>query len=202
LLPALVIRYYFVPLHKGPYYYLSFCSPPQLANHRKAVLTLIEMFNLKSSMGRSQETFSKKENAKKRQQKKREKEQRREEKRQAAASNKGKSLDDMLAYVDEYGNITTTPPDPKKLKPVSADEIMISTPKLEDIEDAGGMRTGRVAFYNESKGYGFINDGMTGERIFFHVNDLTEPIAEDDRIEFNIVKGQRGPQAADIKKIS
>src|SRR5690606_40380456 len=60
-------------------------------------------------------------------------------------------LDDMLAYVDEYGNITTTPPDPKKLKPVSAEEIMISTPKLEDIEDAGGMRTGRVAYYNESR---------------------------------------------------
>jgi len=161
----------------------------------------MEVLNLKSSMGRSQETFSKKENAKKRQQKKREKESRREEKRQAAASNKGKSLDEMLAYVDEYGNITSTPPDPKKLKPVSADEIMISTPKLEDIED-DGMRTGRVAYYNESKGYGFINDGMTGERIFFHVNDLTEPIAEDDRIEFNIVKGQRGPQAADVKKIS
>jgi cold shock CspA family protein len=153
-------------------------------------------------MGRSQETFSKKENAKKRLQKKREKEQRRDEKRQSAGSNKGKSLDDMLAYVDENGNITTTPPDPKKLKVVSAEEIMISTPKLEDTEDANSTRTGRVAYYNESKGYGFINDSSSGERIFFHVNDLTEPIAEENRVEFLVVKGLRGLQASSVKKIS
>ncbi len=152
-------------------------------------------------MGRSQETFNKKENVKKRLQKKKEKEQRREERRQSASSNKGKSLDDMLAYVDEYGNITDTPPDPKRLKEVSADEIIISTPKLEDIEDDNGVRSGRVAYFNEAKGYGFINDSQSGERIFVHVNDLTEPIAEDERVEFTVTKSLRGLQATSVRKL-
>jgi len=153
-------------------------------------------------MGRSQETFNKKENVKKKLQKQREKEQRREERRQAAATNKGKSLDDMLAYVDENGNLTTTPPDPKKLKPVSTDEILISTPKWEESEENNGLRTGRVAYFNDSKGYGFINDSQNGERIFVHVNDLTDPIAEDDRVEFAIAKGPKGLQATSVKKLS
>jgi|SRR5690606_6437871 len=153
-------------------------------------------------MGRSQETFNKKENAKKKLQKQKEKVQRREERRNAAASNKGKSLDDMLAYVDENGNITTTPPDPSRLKPVSADEIMISTPKLEDTEEGDGVRKGRVAYFNDSKGYGFISDAQTGERIFVHINDLTEPIAEEDRVEFIVSKGPKGLQATSVKKFS
>lgn len=152
-------------------------------------------------MGRSQETFNKKENAKKKLQKQKEKEQRREERRQAAASSKGKSLDEMLAYVDENGNITTTPPDPTRLKPVSPDEIRISTPKLEDIDDDSGVRKGRVAYFNDSKGYGFISDQQSGERIFVHINDLTEPIAEDDRVEFMVSKGLKGLQANSVKKI-
>jgi len=153
-------------------------------------------------MGRSQETFNKKENAKKKLQKQKEKEQRREERRQAAASNKGKSLDEMLAYVDENGNITATPPDPTRLKPVSADEIMISTPKLEDTEDGDVMRKGRVAYFNDSKGYGFISDAQSGERIFVHINDLTEPIAEEDRVEFIVSRGPKGLQATSVKKLS
>jgi len=152
-------------------------------------------------MGRSQETFNKKENTKKKLQKQREKEQRREERRQAAASNKGKSLDEMLAYVDEYGNITETPPDPSRLKPVSADEIMISTPKLEDIEEGDNTRKGRVAYFNDSKGYGFISDSQSGERIFVHINDLSEPISEEDRVEFIVTKGLKGLQATSVKKI-
>lgn len=152
-------------------------------------------------MARSQETYNKKENAKKRLQKQKEKEQRRDEKRQSGGTNKGKSLDEMLAYVDENGNITTTPPDPTKLKKISADEIIISTPKLEATEEDNGVRTGRVAYFNESKGYGFINDSGSGERIFFHVNDLTEPIAEDNRVEFIVSKGLRGLQATSVKKL-
>ena len=59
-------------------------------------------------MGKSQASFGKKENEKKRQKKKQEKEERKEE-RQAAAKS-GQSLDEMLAYVDENGNISSTPP--------------------------------------------------------------------------------------------
>ncbi|WP_257667615.1 cold-shock protein [Parapedobacter tibetensis] len=153
-------------------------------------------------MGRSQETFSKKENTKKRLQKKKEKEQRREEKRQTGTSPKSKSLDEMLAYVDENGNLSTVPPDPKKLKKVSAEEIMISTPKLEAIEDGDGTRIGRVSYFNEAKGYGFISDAQTGERVFIHINDLAEPVLVDDQVEFVVKNGPRGLQAESVKKLS
>lgn len=65
-------------------------------------------------MARSKETFNKREKEKQRQKEKMEKKERMEERKANAV--KGKSLDDMLAYIDENGNITSTPPDPKKKK--------------------------------------------------------------------------------------
>ena len=58
------------------------------------------------------ETFNKKEKQKKKQQKKKEKEQRKAERKANAKT--GQSLEQMMAYVDEYGNISNTPPDPNK----------------------------------------------------------------------------------------
>ncbi|MFC3196735.1 cold-shock protein [Parapedobacter deserti] len=153
-------------------------------------------------MGRSQETFNKRENTKKRLQKKKEKQQRREDKKQSVGDSKGKSLDDMLAYVDENGNITNTPPDPSKIKPIAQEEIIIGVPKQENNDEPDAPRTGRVAYFSQSKGYGFINDSQGGERVFFHVSDLTEPIDEEDRVEFVVISGQRGPQASSIKKLA
>src|SRR3546814_2221791 len=83
-------------------------------------------------MGRSQESFSKKEKEKKRQKKKKEKEERREERQ--ANSKKGKGLDEMLAYVDEYGNILDAPPDPTKKEKAKAEDIQVSVTKLETTE--------------------------------------------------------------------
>lgn len=152
-------------------------------------------------MGRSQETFSKKENTKKRLQKRKEKEQRREEKKQAV-TDKGKKLEDMLAYVDENGNLSTVPPDPAKKKKVAAEEIIISTPKQEEMDEAEGTRVGRVSYFNESKGYGFITDAQHGERIFLHINEMEEPVAVDDRVEYTVKSGPKGLQAESVKKIN
>ena len=69
-------------------------------------------------MAKSQ-TFGKRENEKKKQAKRFEKQRRREE-RQAGGSS---SLDDMIAYVDENGNITDTPP---QLRPKSRSSSRIS----------------------------------------------------------------------------
>lgn len=69
-------------------------------------------------MGRPQETFNKKELEKKRIQKRKEKLQRMEERK--ANAQKGASLEDMMAYVDENGNITSTPPDPTKRRTLSS----------------------------------------------------------------------------------
>ena len=83
-------------------------------------------------MGRSQETFSKKENDKKKLKKRKDKEEKKEERK--ANSNKGKSLDDMLAYIDENGNISSTPPDPKKMRTINHEDIQIGVPKHEEVE--------------------------------------------------------------------
>ncbi len=69
-------------------------------------------------MARSQETFNKKEKEKKRLKKKQEKQLRKEERK--ANNNKGAGLESMLAYVDENGQITDTPPEKtnKKIKEI------------------------------------------------------------------------------------
>ena len=78
-------------------------------------------------MAKSKETFSKKETEKNKQKKKKEKEQRREERKANAKS--GSSLEDMLAYVDENGNISSTPPDPTKKRVFKEEDIEIGVRK-------------------------------------------------------------------------
>ena len=150
-------------------------------------------------MARAQETFSKKENEKKRLKKKTEKEEKKKE-RQANAE-KGQSLEDMLAYVDENGNITSTPPDPtKKRKEINLEDIQVGVPKQEDREPEDVVRTGTVSFFNDSKGYGFIKDQQTQESIFVHVNALGGlTLKEGNKVTFEVEPGQKGPTAVRVK---
>ena len=116
-------------------------------------------------MAKSQ-TFGKRENEKKKQAKRLEKQKRREE-RQAGGSS---SLDDMIAYVDENGNITDTPPQLRPKVEIQLEDIVIATPKKEDI--AAEPLKGRVEYYNTEKGYGFIKDLASTEKYFFHISSL------------------------------
>ena len=151
-------------------------------------------------MGRSQETFNKKENEKKRAKKKQDKEAKKEERK--ANATKGSSLDDMMAYLDEDGNITSTPPDPtKKKKEIKQEDIRISISKQEDIAPVDTVRKGTVTFFNDSKGYGFIKDSETQESVFVHVNALTNPIKENDKVTFEVEMGQKGPTAVKVKLV-
>lgn len=152
-------------------------------------------------MAKSQETYRKKEKTKKRLQKRREKEQQREEKR--LAGNEPTSFEDMLAYVDEYGNITDTPPDPtRKKEKINAADIDVSVPRLSETEDDPSLpRTGKVTFFNHEKGFGFIEDSQTQQRVFVHINQLSEPIDENDTVTFMAVDSPKGKQAEEVKKI-
>lgn len=145
-------------------------------------------------MAKSKETFSKKENEKKRQQKKKEKEARKADRRANASS--GKSLEEMMAYVDEYGNLVDTPPDPKNAFSINAEDIEIG---VKQRVEASGIRTGIVSFFNETKGYGFIKDKTTQESIFVHINALTEPIKENNKVSFETEMGQKGLVAINVK---
>lgn len=148
-------------------------------------------------MGRSKETWNKKETAKKKQKKRKDKEQRREEKKSQA--NEGSSLDDMIAYVDEEGNITSTPPDPTRKKKIKQEDIEVSVPKQDADEPTETIRKGTVKFFNEAKGYGFIKEDKTQDSIFVHVNGLVDPITENDKVTFEVTMGQRGPNAINVK---
>ena len=144
------------------------------------------------------ETFGKKEKEKKKQQKKKEKEERKAERKANAKS--GQSWENMMAYVDEYGNITETPPDPAKKQVVVQDEIVIGSRNMEGV-DHNPERRGRVTFFNTSKGYGFIKDTKTQESIFVHINSLTTPIKENDMVSFQVERSVKGLSATSVVKI-
>ncbi len=149
-------------------------------------------------MGRARETFGKRENRTKQEKKRKDKEAKRAEKKEGRDGN---NLDEMIAYVDEFGRITSTPPDLTKRVAVNAEDIQIGVPKY--VEPGAGelLRTGVVAFFNESKGYGFINDALSGKSVFVHINGLTEPIKENNKVSFEVVDGPKGPNAVNVKLI-
>jgi len=151
-------------------------------------------------MGKSQETFSKKEKEKKKLKKRQDKEQKKEER--SATSNKGKGIDEMLAYVDDDGNITSTPPDPKKKRIVNQEDIQIGIARQEALDPADLIKRGTVTFFNESKGYGFIKDHDSQESIFVHINALAGPVKENDKVTFEVEKGQKGLNAVNVKAVS
>ena len=145
-------------------------------------------------MARSQETFNKKEVRSKKEKKRKDK----EAKKLARRDGEKKGMDDMIAYVDENGMISSTPPDPDKKKKIKAENIEISVPKQEHVE-MDIVRKGIVSFFNDSKGYGFIKDSETKESVFVHVNNVLEEIKEGNVVNFEVEMGQKGPTAVKVK---
>jgi cold shock protein len=64
------------------------------------------------------------------------------------------------------------------------------------------MKKGKVKFFNEMRGFGFITVDETGEEVFVHKSDVRGRIRENDAVEFEIQKGQKGLNAVDVKVIS
>jgi len=149
-------------------------------------------------MAKSKETYGKKEKEKKRMKERQEKQEKMEERK--ANARKGKSLDEMLAYIDENGNISATPPDPNKKKVFNQEDIQIGVPRYE-ATDEDPTRIGTVSFFDHSKGFGFINDQQTKERVFVHVNQLSAPIEEGNRVSYEVESGPKGPIALNVKKV-
>jgi len=147
-------------------------------------------------MSRSQETYNKKEVRIKKEKKRKEKAEKRAKK---ATENKKSSFDDMIAYVDEFGQITSTPPDPSKKTVVIAEDIELKITKNDPANAPDFVRKGIVTFFNESKGFGFIRDLLSNQSVFVHVNNLLEPIKENNVVVFEIGKGPKGPTAMKVK---
>lgn len=147
-------------------------------------------------MGRSQETFSKKEVRSRKEKKRKEKEQKRALKKSEGKKN---SFDDMIAYVDEFGKITSTPPDPEKKTVIAAENIELKITKNNPETAPDFVRKGVVIFFDESKGYGFIRDLESNLRVFVHSNNLLEPIKENNIVVFEAGKGPKGISAMKVK---
>lgn len=149
-------------------------------------------------MGNFGETIGKKERDKKKMKKRQDKLEKMQERKNN--NNRGKSLDDMIAYVDENGNISSTPPDMRNRKKVRAEDMQISTPKAKEIDPATLIRTGVITFFNEAKGFGFIKDSQSQDSVFMHVNQLSERVKENDKVTFETENGPKGLNAVNVKK--
>lgn len=145
-----------------------------------------------------QETMGKKDREKKKKQKKKDKAEKKLERQEN--NSKGKGLDDMMAYIDENGNLSETPPDPRKMKEMKVEDIQLGAAPIIPTDPADLIRKGVVKFFNHDKGYGFINDLQSQDSVFVHVNELSEPIAEQDKVTFEVEKGLKGLQAVRVKK--
>ena len=141
------------------------------------------------------DSFSKKENFKKKLQKQKEKTARREERKES--NDKGKTLDDMIMYVDHNGQLTSTPPDKNDRIDIDINSIQWGATPIEAEEV---VKSGIVTFLSE-KGYGFITQDRSSENIFFHSNNCVEPVKKGHKVSFEIERSPKGLVAVDIKVI-
>jgi cold shock protein len=61
------------------------------------------------------------------------------------------------------------------------------------------MSNGKVKFFNETKGFGFIKDNQTNEEYFVHVTGLIDQIRENDEVTFEVKEGKKGLNAVNVK---
>jgi cold shock CspA family protein len=148
-------------------------------------------------MGKSQESFNKKEREKKQRKKKQDKLESREQRKLEKAERGKLSFEDQLSYVDEDGNVTSQKPDPSKKKVIKVEDIVLGVPPRRDDND--GVRTGKVQSFLSDKGYGFIVDAASKESIFVHIKDAYDSIQAGDEVTFETEMGPKGMKAWKVK---
>jgi len=140
------------------------------------------------------DSFSKKENNKKKNKKLQDKTARREERK--INNNKGKSLDDMIIYVDVNGNFTSTPP---HLQNKEEDLAKAKKAKEDSEINPKKILTGTITYVSD-KGYGFITEDGTQENVFFHHGELTQPINKHDKVSYRKEASPKGFRAVNVTK--
>lgn len=145
------------------------------------------------------EFFSKRDREKRKQQARKEKDEKKRERKES--SRDGNSLADMMAYIDENGNLTSIPQDPTKKREFNLDEIQISSPRAEDANAEDQFEEGIITHFNEEKGYGFISESKTKQSIFIHHKQLLAPVKINDKVRFLIQKGLKGLEATEVSII-
>ena len=126
--------------------------------------------------------------------------ERREQRKVEKVEGGVKTFEEMLSYVDENGHLTSTPPDPAKKKKFKAEDIILGV-SPRDASPEETIRQGQVKFFNDEKGYGFIIDAETKDSVFVHINNLTDPLRENDRVTFEVEMGPKGANAVNVKLV-
>jgi CspA family cold shock protein len=61
------------------------------------------------------------------------------------------------------------------------------------------MNQGKIKFFNESKGYGFVKDTDTEKEYFLHVSGLIDEVKDDDSVTFELAEGRKGLNAVNVR---
>ncbi|MDM1292941.1 cold shock domain-containing protein [Sphingobacterium sp. N143] len=136
-------------------------------------------------MSKSQITFNKKEREKKKLLKKQQKIEKKEFNK--TNNDKGKSLEELFAYVDEYGNISDKPP--VKLKEGE-------TPASASTQDDYSF--GKVVHYNTESNYGFIRDNETQQSVYFNDRLVGQKLNLNQKVKFKFKSAKQGTQVTEV----
>src|SRR5690606_10590262 len=152
-------------------------------------------------MAKSQQTFNKSEKEKKRIKKSEDKRKKMEARKLDKETGGNEGI--QIAYVDYNGNLTDTLLDRCLKVKVDVESIEVSIPKRDDsdIEEIDPVRKGKVSFFDNSKGFGFIIDAENQEKYFCHVSGLIDDIQENDKVSFELEKGMKGLNAVKVTLI-
>jgi CspA family cold shock protein len=73
---------------------------------------------------------------------------------------------------------------------------------LHNSLDSAAMATGKVDFFNDTGGYGFIDTEDSDEDVFFHMEDVGGPdLEEGQEVEFDIEQAEKGPRATNVTRL-
>lgn len=137
------------------------------------------------------DSYNKKAVRQKKLEKRKTKQERREERK--LNNDKGKSWKEMVVYIDEFGQPTDVSPEKQNRTEIELDDILLGAAPVEIVEEAA--ITGVVKSFFSDKGYGFIQEDNSGDTVFVHINNLTETIAENDRVT---LKKRKRPKAMQL----
>lgn len=63
------------------------------------------------------------------------------------------------------------------------------------------MKKGKVKFFDQTKGFGFIKDADSDAEIFVHSSGLVDQVRDNDEVSYDVESGRKGPNAVNVKLV-